>query len=236
MSSGSSGGGSSNGGMNKVAAVLAGALGIVGLIIVLGGGGGGSSDVTAKETVVPTTPPVAAATIAQPTRAPSATNAPPAGFDKEQLRNRDPNAVIVTVTAFGMPARVGIEAQNAGEVRSRGMFVAGNLNLACLPDAQYPNACVSYIVVQRGATVTVTAGNSRAGYWPILEKLSGGGCDRTAPNSDKDVTCTITVFQDADIVATYYGDTTPDGKYFFPKCPANRGAAAATSPWIARCQ
>ncbi len=233
-SSGGSGSGSS-GSYNKVGMLLLGGLGLAGLIIFLGGGDKDDPEPVVEATSAPTTV-AAAPNVPVATRQTSQTNPQPSGVDKDALRLRDPNNVIVTVAAYGLPARVGITAQNDSEVKSRGVYVAGNANLACLPDAQYPNACVSYMVVPRGATVTVTAGDSRAGFWPVLDSLRGPGCEK-AGNGDRDVSCTLTLAGDADFTATYYGDTTPSGRYVFPKCPvASERGSATTSPWIARCQ
>jgi hypothetical protein len=229
----SEGGSGGNGGSyNKVGALLLAAIGgVIGFIVFTGGGDNGGT-----EAVLPTSqPPVVGSSAPAATSQPSTTEALQTGTEKETLRANYPNSVVITITAFGMPARVGIEAQNDAEVFSRGVYIAGNTNLACLPDAQYPNPCVTYMVVQRGATVTVQAGNSRAGYWPILESLSGGGCDRPGTGDDRDITCTLTLFQDADISARYYGEDTPNGRYDFPKCPAG-AAGSATSEWIKRCQ
>jgi hypothetical protein len=135
-----------------------------------------------------------------------------------------------------MPARVGITAADDSQVLSRGVYVEGNLDLACLPDAQYPAPCVTYMIVKPSVNVTITAGDAQAGPWPVLDSLKGPGCDQKSAGS-RDVTCTATAALDMDFVATYYGQDTPNGRYDYPKCPASEIARLrTTSPWAARCQ
>ena len=133
-SAGGSGSGGSSGGYNKVAALLIGALTIGGLIIFLAGGGG---DDTPKDGPVATSAPVQAvvpSTAPAPTQRPSTTQAQPSGFDKNSLRLNDPNNVVLSITAYGMPARVSLQAVNAGDTKSNGSFDAGRgTNAACLP-------------------------------------------------------------------------------------------------------
>jgi hypothetical protein len=158
------------------------------------------------------------------------------GFDKTTLR-LDPDAVIVAITAYGMPARVAIVVQNDGDRLSTGMFdPARGVNTGCLPDTQFPGPCVSYAVVRKGASVNITAGNSRAGFWPNLDFLRGPGCD-LGRTGDRDHVCTITVSADVEFVAVYYGEDTPNGLYQFPKCPAGEALerARASSQWARRC-
>jgi hypothetical protein len=209
---------------------------ITGFIIFMGGGGdsGGSPS---REEDVPTSLPQAAGSGAAPTRpAGNATARPTTASPKDALRARFPGSVIVTVTAYGMPARVGITAADDSQVLSRGVYVEGNLDLSCLPDQQYPAACVSYVIVKPGVNVTISAGEARAGPWPVFDSLKGPSCDQKG-SGDRDVTCTATAAADMDFVATYYGSDTPNGRYDYPKCPASEIARLrASSPWAARCQ
>jgi hypothetical protein len=197
-------------------------------------GGGGDKDDTPP--VQSSGPPVA--TMIAPSPAPQSGNNSQTGIDKDALRRLDPNALLITLTAHGMPARVGIQAQNDSEVVSRGTFVLGKMNTACIPETQYPAPCVSYMLVKRGATVNVQFGDSRAGFWPLFGYIRGGGCDREGGGSI-DRTCSIIMLSDVDMTAMYYGDTTPSGRYQYPKCPVpeERSRPGATvEPWIARCQ
>ncbi len=233
----SSGGGSSGGqggGYNKVGALL-----LAGGLAILIGAGTIIVDIP-RDSATPaaTAAPAAASPIAAATSAPASPPPPPPPmFDREALRGRDRNAVVLTITAYGMPARIGVQAANDSEVRSRGAFDAGlGVDYACNPDTQYPNPCVTYIVTQRGANVTVTAGDARAGLWPLLESLEGGGCKLTDGATDK--SCTVTLAADIEMTARYYGEDS-SGKHPFPKCPPNTAEYRARFPssaWLARCQ
>jgi hypothetical protein len=236
MASGGGSGGSSGsgGGAAKAGAVILAILGgITGLIILTGGGG---DDAPAA---VGTTAPTqntgggnSAATVPPSSSSPQTT-----GFDREALRGGDPEAVVVTVAAFGLPARVSVTADSPDDVISQGMFdPAEGVDFACLPDDQYPNPCVSFVVVKRGAAVTITAGNSRAGFWPNLDRLEGGGCTMPGTGTDTDVTCGFSAFQDADVIAYYYGDTTASGKYLYPNCPVASDRGNNPPAWASRCQ
>ena len=167
----SPGSGGHSGSYNKVGALLLGGLGVIGFIIFMAGGGGDDG----PPAPVATTSGAQAGAPTAPAAAPTSSNAAPAAGSKESLRRGDPNATILTITAYGMPARVSVQAQNASEVKSQGMYDPGRgTDFACTPDTQYPNPCVTFIVVQRGAMVTVTAGDSRAGFWPVFSYLRGG--------------------------------------------------------------
>ena len=235
MSNGGGSGGSGGGGGAKVAAAILGASIIAGFIIFMGGGGDGEGG-GSKDADLPTSPPQAVSAPA-PTSAPAnPTVRPSSASGKDALRARFPDSAIVTIAAYGMPARVNIVAQNDSQVLSRGVYIEGDVDLACLPDAQYPRPCVSYMIVPRGATVTVSAGEALAGPWPVLDSLKGPGCDQKGTGG-RDVSCSVTAGGDMDFIATYYGQDTPNGRYDYPKCPASEVARLrAASPWAARCQ
>lgn len=240
--SGGSAGGGRSGGLGRAGLIVLALLGgIAGIVIVTGITGGSDDDPPAAVDPTPPPPGVTASTstvTATATATSGPTGRPTTSFDKEALRAGNPDAVVVTVAAYGLPARVSLVATNSDELLSQGMFDPGKgVDFSCLPDDQYPNPCVGYLVVTRGAEVTVTAGNSRAGFWGILDRLEGGGCSIPGSGGDQDTTCSFSAFQDADISAYYYGETTPSGRFDYPTCPvaAERGTYAATS-WIARCQ
>ena len=76
----------------------------------------------------------------------------------------------------------------------------------------------------------ISAGDSLAGYWPALDYVSGA-CNLTGNGQDQ--TCTITVFQDTDVIAVYYGGESPGlSHYTYPTCPTQRTNPPA---WAARC-
>lgn len=228
-SSGSSGG---QGGGNKVGnLLLAGGLALllgVGVTVTI------VTNLVPKPPVAtPEPPPPASASTAIPPRTTGGNAPPPIRLDdKEELRGRDRDAVVLTVTAYGMPARIGIQATNDAEVLSRGNYAADRgVDAACLPDVQYPGACVSFIVTKRGATVTVTAGDARAGFWPILEYVRGAGCD--IADGSKDESCTLSLAGDVDMTALYSGDYS-GGKVQYPTCPVPR--PPARNDWESRCR
>ena len=225
-SSGGGQGGIPGGPLGPILAALA-ALGAAGLItwtIVNGGGGGGDKTPTADATQLP--PTVSEPSAVAPTQPPSSSRPhAPAGVNKEELKEGFDDAAVLVITAYGMPARVSAAADNPDEELS-GAFVK-----QCIPDDIFPEPCVSYLVVKRGASVTVQAGDSKAGYWPVLDSVSGA-CNLTGNGQDQ--TCTFTLYQDSDIVAVYSGGESPGlSHYQYPTCPTQRGNASA--PWTSRC-
>jgi hypothetical protein len=173
---------------------------------VSGGGGGAQQPTTAGK---------------DPTVRPGPTQRP---TPVDDLRG-DPDNVILTITANGMPARISAQATNPSvEVRQR-------QKASCVPDDQFPGPCVTYYVAKRGTEMKITAGDSRAGYWPVLQGVHGGGCE--LPESSQDVSCTINLQSDVEVTATYYGSDTPNGTYVFPVCPAKRSSPQPS--WASRC-
>lgn len=224
---GSTGGGVIPGGPLGPLLLILGGLGAAGLITwQIFGGGGGDPKVTAPTVVPPTIVDVVAPTVpAAVTAAPGFYG--PAAIDRDALREGyDEDAVLLTITAYGMPARVSATADNPDDSYSNG-FVS-----SCPPDDIYPQPCVSYVLAKRGASVTVSVGDSRAGYWPVLDYVRGAGCDIVG--NGRDQTCKISLSSDVDLVALYSGGENPGLSYYaFPTCPTQRGAA--TSAWQSRC-
>ena len=226
---GSSGGsgGLPGGPLGPILAALAG-LGAAGAITwtIINGGGGGGGNNTADPTSLP--PTVAAPSEVAPTQPPSSTGSHgAAGIDKDELKEGYDDAVVLVMTGYGMPPRLSAAAVNPDEELS-GAFVR-----QCIPDDLYPEPCVSYLIVRRGASVMVQAGDSRAGYWPNLDYVRGGGCDLKGNGQDQ--TCTITLFQDTDIVAVYSGGESPGLLHYqYPTCPTQRGNNP--SAWTSRCR
>lgn len=213
-SSGGSGASGSGGSVNKVGLLLtAGA----GLLLIMGGAIIVNDPEPADPEPVPTAQAAATAT-AMTSSQPTQPRNPPPLFDRNTLRGRDPNAIIITVAGYGLPARVGIQAANDDEVLARGAFdPAQGVERACKPQTQLPGPCISYMVVKRGASVTVTAGDARAGNWPALDYLRGAGCDIVGDG--KDHTCRVTLGADADLEARFYGSESPGTKFQYPTCP-----------------
>jgi hypothetical protein len=216
--------------------LIVGAATVVGLIILFGPHRDDEGPPPTEVVVVETAPPQQVAgptSVPPPTTRPAQTPNPQSiGFDREAIRRIDPNAVIVSITAYGMPARVGLQTQNSADQLSSGSFVPDRgVNVACLPDVQYASPCTSYVLVKKGATIVVSAGNSLAGFWPSLDHLRGPGCDIGKVSADR--TCTVQASSDLDYVAVYYGSDS-SGDYVYPRCPPNRGTS--TSEWIRRCQ
>ena len=87
--------------------------------------------------------------------------------------------------------------------------------------------------MKKGAVVKLSAGDSKAGYWPVLESVRGPGCN--LEENGKDQTCTITVVGDVEYTAKYYGGESPGKLHFtYPECPTQRGNNPPA--WMSRCQ
>ena len=228
---GSGDGGSSGGlsGMNKVAMLLAGGTiaGLIGWFVFPGGGEDKPAPQLASTTVAEATLPHGGGAVA-PTVVPSSPVPGRAGIDREALTAGYPDGALLTITAYGMPARVSAALENEDD----SVFTRGTVK-QCVPDEQFPDPCVYYWLVKKGTSATITAGDSRAGYWPSLESATGAGCNLAGDGLDH--TCTITVAADVDIVATYYGGESPGlAHYTYPVCPTNRGPAPPA--WASRCR
>lgn len=240
--SGSSGGGSGGGlsGASKVAIVIAGGTvaGLIGFFVVPDGDDGDDPPPTPAVTIVATAtrPPEPDGSSSVVTVPPAATVvAKPSGIDRKALTDGYPEGALLTITVFGMPARVGATFEDeANSVYTRGMFVR-DPGTACMPDQQYPDPCIYYWLVKPGTNVTVTAGDSRAGYWPAFEAVHGPGCELVGGDSGgQDVSCTLTLALDVEMVATYYGSERPGlAHYTYPVCPTQRGEQPPS--WAARC-
>lgn len=228
--SGGSGGSGGVGGARGVMAALAalGAAGLIGWMIwggAGGGGNGGGPTPTQQAQLPPTVPSAPTAADAQPT---TTTVYGPAAFDREKLREGHPDAVILTITAFGLPARIGAEIADADNQK----LDSGQVK-TCTPDEIYPDPCVWYWVVKRGTAVAVSAGDSRAGYWPDLDFVQGPGCNLKG-GSGVDQSCALTLESDVDLTAVYFGSESPGlAHYQYPTCPTQRSRPPA---WASRCR
>lgn len=232
MSAAPGGGGSSGGGgsANKVGALLLGG-GLIAIIAILGPRAfDGDDDDPAPAPTAEGLPSggggaVTPAPTAQPTARPQPTTRPTQTAD-EELRG-SPDNVILTVTVYGMPGRVGAEPIDRSiEIRQRQKG-------SCSPDDQYPEPCVTYYVAKRGTEMRIYGGDSQAGYWPALSSVSGAGCNVSGPLR-ADFSCPVTLLSDMGVEARYYGDTTNGGTVYYPKCPASLGNSRPT--WASRCQ
>lgn len=237
--SGSNRGGSGGGlsGANKVAMAVAGGT-LAGLIIWFNWPGGGADDVPAPTpvvTVVNTIEPEPGDGVSGPTAAPASAAPQAASADREAITAGYPEGALLTITAFGMVARVGATFEDEeNSVFTRGMF-ARDTTTQCVPDEQYPDPCIYYWLVKSGTVVTVTAGEALAGWWPSLEYVRGPGCDLTGNGLDQ--TCTLTLAADVELVATYYGGESPGNPHYtYPVCPTRREGPPAPPAWTARCR
>lgn len=194
---------------------------IGGLIILLGPGpGGGDGSPTPEPTSAPVVGNDSPATVSpaqQPTRAPA--TAPPTrpGTGGE-------GEAIVTIIAYGMPARVAPTLAGSNDT------LRGEFREQCIPDIQFPRPCVIDYPVQKGTSITIRAGNSLAGYWPVLKSVKGPDCNLGEASRDQE--CTFTVFGDLEYEARYYG-TENNTELLYPKCPTQRGNNPPA--WASRC-
>lgn len=225
-------GGSGFGGSNKVAALLIGTA--AGLLAIFGPPLLDDDDEPEPE---PEPVPVESVIAVQP--ADSGAPAPPTTVKSpavvvpvpvatkppaDDLRG-DPNNVILTIVAYGMPARVSARPTNPNAtVRER-------VREVCIPDTQFPNPCITDYVVPKGTEVVVTAGDSLSGYWSSLDSVTGGGCT-IAGGTGRDQTCTFTVLSDIELEARYYGSDSTAPKFLYPACPPR---AQNPPAWLSRC-
>ncbi len=222
--SGSSGGGGLPGGpLGVLLATLLG-LGVVGSITwtIMGGGGGGDSPAAPTAQVIATVADASPAVTrtAQPTPATGAHG--PAPVDKEALKEGYPDdSAVLVMTLYGQPPRVSATAANPDDIYAEGF------QRQCLRET-YPDPCVYYYVVKPGTQLTVSAGDSRAFWWPDLEWVKGGECniDTGGQGAPTDLTCRVTVQLDVDLVAVYFGGESPGlAHYTYPTCPTQRDRA-----------
>jgi len=222
--SGSSGGGGLPGGpLGLLLAALLG-LGAAGFItwtIVRGGGGSDSPAPTTTQNIATAADASPATTrLAQPTTAPGAHG--PAPVDKEALKEGLPeDSAVLVMTLYGQPPRVSATAANPEDIYAEGF------QRQCLRET-YPDPCVYYYVVKSGTQLTVTAGDSRAFWWPGLESVKGGECniDTEGQGAPTDRTCRVMVQLDVDLVAVYFGGESPGlAHYTYPTCPTQRERA-----------
>lgn len=227
-SGGGGGGGVGSGALTRIIAAItaAGGAGLIGFMIWNGGGGGGGSVSPTAQVQLP--PTVRAVTVAVPTAgATSSAVFGPAAFDREALKEGNPDAVVLTITAYGLPARVSAQVTDSDNQK-----IAQGYIKSCAPEDLFPEPCVSYWVVKRGATVTVTAGDSLAGYWPNLDAVTGPGCNLSGGGTDQ--TCTLNLLSDVDLTAVYSGGESPGlAHYQYPTCPTQRQRPPS---WASRCR
>ncbi|MFN8617554.1 MAG: hypothetical protein U0837_10685 [Dehalococcoidia bacterium] len=213
----SSGGGSS---ANKVGALLLGG-GLLAIIAIFGPRAFGDDDEQVQP--APTAEglpsgggsPLTPAPTAQPTARPQPTTRPTQTAD-EELRG-SPDNVILTVTVYGMPGRVGAETIDRSiEIRQRQKG-------SCAPADQYPGPCVTYYVAKRGTAMRLYGGDSQAGYWPAIDYVSGAGCSISRPLIG-DFSCPFTLESDMSVEAGYYGSegSAPGTIYRYPNCPPSK--------------
>ena len=184
-------------------------LGAAGIIIILGPGlpGGGKN---------PNSNPTSTASEATALAAGSAT-APPVRdvFVPIGTAENDDDAIL-TIVAYGMPARISAAPKDPSA------SMGSTVREVCIPETQFPKPCITDYRVKKGTEVVITAGDSLAGYWPELESVEGGGCNITP--GDKDVSCTLTLVGDVEVVAKYSGGENPGlWHYVYPTCPTQRG-------------
>ncbi len=223
---GGSGGGGGGRSVNKVALAICG-VGVAGLIIFFNPPGG-DDDPSGDDEPQPT----AASIVERPTTAPTVPaattravqSAPPARPPGLQV---GPDEAVLTLIAYGLPARFSPTLEGSNDT------LRGEFREQCTPDIQYPNPCIFDYVVKKGTNVTIHAGDSRAGLWPVLKSVRGPGC--TLDGGDgRELSCTVTVGADMSFEAKYFGSQSVDSEYIYPACPKNRG----NSPqgWMSRCQ
>ncbi len=233
----SSDGAGGSGGYNKVAALLlAGGLAIMATLIV-------PRVIRQDDSVPVATVTATAAAAPEPNRPAAATpsNTSPRGAqiaDRTALVQGYPaDSVVLSVVAFGMPARISATFEREADRYTSGLYISGSGGQhACSPDEQYPEPCIYYWVAHRNAALRLTAGNALAGFWPDLDSLRGPGCNIARTNAD--ATCTLTLGADQQFEATYYGSQSGQGEYRFPVCPTgeSRTRASTLSTWVGRCR
>lgn len=230
MAGGSGSGGASSGGgsVNKTALLLFGA-GLTAIIAIMGPRILPDDEAEPEPEPAPSVSvvagggekPVSSVTAAQPTRAQSSAPVRPIPDD---LRS-DPNDAVLTIVAYGLPARISATARDpAISLRQR-------VREFCSPDI-YPEPCITDYVAKKGTVLTITAGDSRAGPWPVLDYVTGGGCNLKG-NGD-DLKCEITLTGDIQVEAWYYGEVSGAPAFQFPKCPPDKGSNPPA--WVSRCQ
>lgn len=223
--SGSGSGGIPGGPLGPILVALFG-LGAAGAIIwTVTRGGGGDNQTIGQPTLPPT---VASPSEVPPTEPPTNSRGPhgAAAVDKTALKVGYDDAVVIVFTMYGMPPQVGLEADDPADI------ITQRFEVQCLAEVTFPNPCVQYYIVRNGAHVRIVGGDSRAGFWPALESVQGGGCDMEGDGGDFE--CLLVAAADTDIVAIYYGGESPGlSHYTYPTCPTQRGQSPPS--WMSRC-
>ena len=111
------------------------------------------------------------------------------------------------------------------------MKVTGNLERAgaCIGAEFFPEPCRNWMFVKKGARVTLTAGDSRAGWWSSLDRSEGSAECTTAQPYPRDTVqlCSFTMDSDRHISIYWSGGESPGlSHYVYPTCPTQRRPGA----------
>lgn len=110
----------------------------------------------------------------------------------------------------------------------------------CDVNEHYPLPCTYFAVVRPGAEIALVAGDSRASYWPVLERSEGSAeCTRAKPfASDTVELCKFTMAGHRKLKVYWSGGESPGlMHYVYPTCPTNRTPPGdpRTPAFAARC-
>ncbi len=157
------------------------------------------------------------------------------------LRTGEPAPLLLEVEYYTAVPRADVLFANRERDRLYYDFASGTRVGPCDVNQDYPLPCTYFALVRPGAEITLVAGDSRAGYWPILERSEGSAeCTRARPfASDTVELCTFRMTEHRKLRVYWSGGESPGLLHFvYPTCPTQRTPPGdpRTPGFAARCQ
>lgn len=159
----------------------------------------------------------------------------------DYLRKGEPAPLLLEVEYYTAVPRADVQYANRDRDRLYYDMASGTRVGQCNVNEYYPLPCTYFALVRPGAEITLIAGDSRAGYWPILERSEGSAeCTRAQPfASDTVELCTFKMTDHRKLRVYWSGGESPGLlHYVYPTCPTQRTPPGdpRTPPFAARCQ
>jgi len=159
----------------------------------------------------------------------------------DYLRASEPAPLLLEVEYYTAVPRADVQYANRDRDRLYYDFASGTRVGQCDVNEYYPLPCTYFALVRPGAQITLVAGDSRAGYWPVLERSEGSAeCTRARPfPSDTVELCTFTMTEHRTLRVYWSGGESPGLLHFvYPTCPTMRTPPGdpRTPAFAARCR
>lgn len=159
----------------------------------------------------------------------------------DYLRAGGPPPLLLEVEYYTAVPRADVIFANPERDRLYYDFASGTRVGPCDVNDYYPLPCTYFAIVRPGAEITFVAGDSRAGYWPRLERSEGSAeCTRSQPfPSDTVELCKVKMSNHLKLKVYWSGGESPGLLHFvYPTCPTNRPPPGdpRTPAFVSRCQ